>query len=121
MNAPIRACILALSVIGAVAACSSPAPSGTMPARSAVARNDICINPKNIRTQTIVSDQEIRIVMNNGDRWVNRLAQRCPSMKFKGFSWDAKASTVCSDQQTIIVNEDGTPCQLGSFEPAPAT
>ncbi len=121
MNAPIRTCILVLSLAGAMSACSSSTPSASAPARSAVARNDVCINPKNVRAQTIVSDREIRFVMNSGDRWVNRLAQTCPSLKFKGFSWDARASMVCSDQQTIIVNEDGTPCQLGSFEPAPAT
>ena len=91
--------------------CTSPAA----PAGQASIQNS-CINPTEIEKQTILSDAEIRFEMRNGEVWVNTLPRQCPNLKFQGgFTWDVRGTLVCSNEQTINVREDGTPCQLGVF------
>ena len=95
-----------------LAACTSP-PAST---NAASIRNS-CINPTEIAKQTIVSDQEIRFEMRNGDVWVNALTRACSGLKFaQGFSWGVRGMTVCSNQQTITVLQSGATCQLGEFK-----
>ena len=102
-----------------IAACSSTEPTAGGEQQQASISNS-CINPTNIAHQTIVSDQEIRFEMRNGDVWVNNLPRKCPSLKFQGgFTWDVRGMMVCSNQQTIYVKDDGTPCQLGAFTRLP--
>lgn len=113
----ISAAIVAMTA--GLAACSSsePGASGGQPTASLA---NSCINPTNIAKQDIVSDEEIRFEMRNGDVWVNKLPRQCPSLKFQGgFTWDVRGMTVCSNQQTIYVNDVGTPCQLGVFTRLP--
>ncbi|HEV7693794.1 MAG TPA: hypothetical protein VGO52_23370 [Hyphomonadaceae bacterium] len=75
-----------------------------------------CINPVDIKTQKIVSDQEIQFEMKNGDTWTNKLANSCFGLKLEGgFSWEVQGSLVCSNQQRITVQNTGTPCLLGAF------
>jgi len=75
-----------------------------------------CINPINIKTQKIVSDQEIQFEMKNGDTWTNKLANSCFGLKLEGgFSWEVQGTLVCSNQQRINVQNTGTPCLLGAF------
>lgn len=101
---------------GLLAACASPEQAS----QSAGMQNS-CINPTEIRKQTIVSDQEIRFEMRNGEVWANTLPRSCPNLKFQqAFSWDVRGTLVCSNQQTIYVKDDGTPCQLGEFARLPA-
>lgn len=95
----------------ALAACTSP-PAST----SAASIQNSCINPTEIARQTIVSDQEIRFEMRNGEVWVNKLPRACFGLKFEqGFSWEVRGMTVCSNQQTIKVLQAETTCQLGEF------
>ena len=102
----------------ALAACTSPDTRAEATA-SGIEAN--CINPIDIRKQTVVSDQEIRFEMQNGDVWVNTLTRTCHGLKFRqGFTWEVRGTLVCSNQQTITVKDEGTTCFLGAFAKAPA-
>ena len=75
--------VLAGLVAVGVAGCASP-PADV----AAAAGPKACINPTQIRKQEILSDQEIRFVMDNGDVWTNRLKRECQGLKFEGgFTW----------------------------------
>jgi hypothetical protein len=100
-----------------LAACTSDDPEAV---RSMASIQNSCINPTQITKQEIVSDQEIRFELNNGQVWMNRLPRTCFSLKSQGgFTWDVRGTLVCSHEQTIYVREDGTPCQLGEFTRVP--
>lgn len=116
----VKASVLA-SVAGlalaALAGCAAPGPAAAPAATLAKA----CIDPVSIARQTIVSDQEIRFAMNNGDVWVNRLPRPCSGLKIEGgFGWDVRGRQVCSNEQTIRVLNSGVTCLLGEFSRAPA-
>ena len=111
--------IAAAALLGLLAACSSTEQTTDMQGATAKSGNT-CINAALIANQTIVSDQEIRFEMRNGDVWVNNLPRQCPGLKFQGgFAWDITGGTVCSNLQTIRVLDHNTPCQLGAFTKAP--
>lgn len=113
----ITAALLAMTAGLAACTSSEPADAGGQQAASGV---KACIRPTDIVHQDIVSDQEIRFEMRNGDTWVNNLPRKCPSLKFQGgFTWDVRGMMVCSNEQTIYVKDDGTPCQLGAFTRLP--
>lgn len=102
-----------------LAACTSSEPTG-VGGQQAASSPKACIRPAEIARQDIVSDEEIRFEMRNGDTWVNKLPRKCPSLKFQGgFTWDVRGMMVCSNEQTIYVKDDGTPCQLGAFTRLP--
>jgi hypothetical protein len=110
--------LAAIVLAGALAACSTQAEAGGAASASIA---DSCINPTRIKEQKILSDREIQFTMNDGEVWLNTLPRACPSLKFQGgFTWDVRGMQVCSNQQTIYVREDGTPCQLGAFTRVPA-
>ncbi len=112
-----------VALAGLVAACSSPAPaSGSgAPAQTSSIQNS-CINPIDIENQDIVSDQEIRFTMRDGDVWVNHLRHSCFGLKSEGgFEWAVRGTLACSNQQSIKVLRLGTPCQLGEFTRLPKT
>ena len=110
----------AIALVGLLSACTSPAPATGAPVQSASIQ-DSCINPTDITKQTIVSDQEIRFELNNGEVWVNRLPRACPGLKFQqGFSWEVHGTLVCSSQESIRVKDEGTPCMLGEFARLPS-
>jgi hypothetical protein len=97
----------------ALAACTS---ADTRVEAGAGGISGSCINPVDIKTQKIVSDQEIQFEMKNGDTWTNKLANSCFGLKLEGgFTWEVHGTMVCSNQQRITVNQTGTPCQLGVF------
>jgi hypothetical protein len=110
--------------VGAVIAAASFISACTSPDQAAGAPASIknsCINPTEISKQTIVSDQEIRFELRNGEVWVNRLPRACSGLKFQqGFSWEVTGTLVCSNQQRITVKDEGTPCLLGEFAKLPA-
>jgi hypothetical protein len=109
----------AIALVSCLSACTSPAPSPGAAAGSASIENS-CINPTDIRKQTIVSDQEIQFELNNGEVWVNRLSRACHGLKFQqGFSWEVRGTLVCSNEQMIHVKDEGTPCPLGEFARLP--
>lgn len=113
----IGAAIIAMTA-GLVACSSSEPAAGTE--RQSAGISNACIRPTDIQRQDIVSDEEIRFEMRNGDVWVNKLPRKCPSLKFQGgFTWDVRGMMVCSNEQTIYVKDDGTPCQLGAFTRLP--
>ena len=113
-----RIATTALALIAATA-CTSPGGAESTAGTQAAASN-ACINPTRIQKQTIVSDQEIRFELSNGETWVNKLPRVCHNLKFQGgFTWEVFGTQVCSNQQTIYVREDGTPCQLGVFTLVP--
>jgi hypothetical protein len=115
----LRISAAAFALVSCVSACTSPAPSPGAPAASASIENS-CINPTQIRKQTIVSDREIQFELNNGDVWANRLPRACYNLKFQqGFTWNVRGTLVCSNEQMIRVKDDGTPCQLGAFTRLP--
>lgn len=115
MTMNVRTAVGVAALAAVLAACASPEPA----AQSASIQNS-CINPTEIRKQTIVSDQEIRFELRNGEVWANALPRTCPGLKFQqGFTWDVRGTLVCSNQQTIYVKDDGTPCQLGEFARLP--
>lgn len=101
-----------------LSACSSSEPTAGDQQSASIANS--CINTANITRQDIVSDEEISFEMRNGDVWVNKLPRKCPSLKIQGgFTWDVRGMMVCSNEQTIYVINDGTPCQLGAFTRLP--
>lgn len=115
--------ISAAVFLALLTACSSTEqPAGKESA--AASGSNICINATMIANQTIVSDEEIRFEMRNGDVWSNKLPRKCTGLKFQGgFAWDVSGTTVCSNLQTIHVLNNGPSCQLGAFTkvpPAPA-
>jgi len=113
----IGAVIIAMAAGLAACTSSEPAASGGQQANN---DTKACIRPTDITRQDIVSDEEIRFEMRNGDKWVNKLPRKCPSLKFQGgFTWDVRGMLVCSNEQTIYVKDDGTPCQLGAFTRLP--
>ncbi len=110
----------AIALAGGLSACTSPADPTGAPAKPASIQ-DSCINPTQIQKQKIVSDQEIQFTLAGGEVWVNKLPRSCPGLKFEqGFSWKITGGLVCSNQQTITVNNTGTFCQLGEFSRVPA-
>lgn len=115
----------AIALSALAAACTSPTPAAgsTASARPPMTSASIvnsCINPSDITGQTIVSDQEIRFDLKNGEAWSNRLPQACAGLKLSGgFSWVVHGMLVCSNQQRINVKETGTPCLLGEFSRLP--
>jgi hypothetical protein len=117
----LRISAAAIALVSCLSACTSPAPSPGAPGSLASIKNS-CINPTEIRKQTIVSDQEIQFELNNGDVWVNRLARACHGLKLSGgFSWEVRGTLACSNQERITVKDTGTPCQIGEFTHLPPT
>jgi FlaG/FlaF family flagellin (archaellin) len=114
---------IAIGLVAWLAACTSPAPSTVASATPARAMNT-CIQTSLIKKQKILSDQDIRFEMSNGEVWMNHLDHRCPGLKSEqSFGWEVHGMSVCSNQQTIHLLEAGTSCQLGEFtrQPPPAT
>lgn len=110
----------AIALAGGLSACTSPADPASPPATSA-SLQDSCINPTRIQKQNIISDQEIQFTLAGDEVWVNKLPRSCPGLKFEqGFAWSITGGLVCSNQQTIVVNNTGTFCQLGEFSRVPA-
>jgi Family of unknown function (DUF6491) len=116
MRTTLPAIVATLGLLAGAAACTSPGTAG-----DSASANNSCINPTEIRSQTIVSDQEIRFELRNGEAWVNKLPTSCPGLKTEGgFSWDVRGMRVCSNQESITVLNTGVHCMLGEFTRAPA-
>jgi hypothetical protein len=114
--------VAAISLAGLLSACTSADTTAAAPATTVSASiENSCINPTEIRRQEVLSDQEIRFELRNGEVWVNRLPRVCPGLKFQqGFSWDVRGTLVCSNQETIRVKDEGTTCLLGAFAKLPS-
>ena len=115
MKPDLKTLAAVFALVGCVS-CSSTASDGA----SASIENS-CINPTEITSQKIVSDQEIQFELRNGETWVNKLPRTCSGLKFAGgFSWEVRGTMVCSNQERITVKDTGIPCQLGEFSRVPA-
>jgi hypothetical protein len=104
-----------LALAGFLSGCTS---ADTAPRASANPDSiaNSCIDPRLISKQTIVSDQEIRFELRNGETWVNKLPSACSGLKFEGgFAWDIRGTMVCSNQERITVLHTETPCLIGEF------
>lgn len=114
-----RFATVVVAMTAGLAACTSSEPAATG-MQQADSSSRACIRPADIAKQDIVSDEEIRFEMRNGDKWVNKLPRKCPSLKFQdGFTWEVRGMMVCSNEQTIYVKDDATSCQLGAFTKLP--
>ena len=120
MKTHLRISAAAILLAGCFSSCTSSAPSVSASTASTSIENS-CINPTEISKQTIVSDQEIRFELRNGENWVNRLPRACHGLKFQqAFSWEIRGTLACSNQELIRVKDEGTPCMLGEFAKLPA-
>lgn len=105
-----------LAAASCLISCTSPA---TQTADASIQNS--CINPTEIQKQTILSDEEIRFEMRNGDVFLNRMSPACPGLKFEGgFSWQVRGTRVCGRQQMIEVLNAGNTCMLGDFTREPS-
>ena len=113
---------VALVALTGLAACTSADTTTNTRVTQAGSISNSCINPVDIKKQTIVSDQEIRFEMRNGDVWANNLPRTCPGLKFRqGFEWEVHGQLACSNQQMITVKDEGSVCLLGAFTKLPAS
>lgn len=115
MKPAFQTAAVTLAAATCLISCTSPAA----PAGQASIQNS-CINPTEIAKQTILSDEEIRFEMRNGDVFVNRMSPACPGLKFEGgYTWQVRGTLVCGKQQTIEVLNAGNTCMLGAFTREP--
>jgi hypothetical protein len=113
--------ILLIATAALLSACTSASTGTTTASSAGGAIRNSCINPTEIRKQTVVSDQEIQFELRNGEVWKNTLPRVCPGLNSRqAFSWDVRGTLVCSNQQSIKVQEEGTTCLLGEFAKLPA-
>lgn len=121
MKTTMRTGAVATVLAGFLAACTSASTTaGAPPTTARASIEDSCINPTEITSQEILSDQEIRFELRNGEVWLNRLQRTCPGLKSQqGFEWEVRGTLVCSNEQRITVRDDGTPCMLGEFARLP--
>jgi hypothetical protein len=104
----------AVALAGFLSGCTSASTVNASTGQASLA--GACIDPRDISKQTIVSDQEIRFELRNGDTWTNTMPRACPGLKLSGgFSWEVTGTQVCSNKERIVVKETGTPCLLGEF------
>ncbi len=113
LSAGMAATLIVLLTAG-MAACTSPALPSSAQA-SALSAAPTCIDPRRIKKQTILGDQDIQFEMQNGEVWVNHLDKRCPGLNTeRAFSWDLHTNSVCSNRDVIHVL-NYTACTLGEF------
>ena len=112
MKLALIAATAAFAILASIAApASSPAQaaasSGTAPR---------CLQVRDIRNHTVISDHEILFDMGRHVVWKNTLRAECHGLKFEnGFAWEISGGEACANQQTIFVLNRGNPCQLGEF------
>jgi hypothetical protein len=108
------ALVLSGALSGVLSGCTSAETVSASAGQTSIANS--CIDPREITKQSIVSDQEIRFELRNGETWVNRFPRACSGLKIEGgFAWDIHGTLACSNQERITVLHSGTPCQIGEF------
>ncbi len=114
--------LLASAVLGAVALLA------VVPAAMAADdQKSVCIRAYNIDHTEIPDDSTILFHMRDHKIWKNTLIDRCVGLRLatRGFTYSPTnpgTDEICSNLQTIRVNETGQTCLLGAFtpvEPAP--
>jgi hypothetical protein len=110
----------AIALLMALPACTSQATGTTGGGASVSGSGKVCISTLQIKKQSVLSDQDIKFEMNNGDVWLNHLPSRCSGLKSQGgFAWNVHNATVCSNQEIIHVLDDGPSCAIGEFTKQP--
>jgi hypothetical protein len=80
--------------------------------------NGVCLQRSLIDHTDILSDNTILFYMKDGKIWQNSLRFACPGLKLEnGFGYEADASEICSNMQTIHVLRSGGLCEIGQFLP----
>ncbi len=101
----------ALSLIAAFAAISPPAGA-----------KEVCIYAQDIDHTSIPDDHTIIFYMRRHKAWKNTLVGECATLRSstRGFTYsptDPGSDQMCSNLQTIRVNDTGETCLLGEFTP----
>jgi hypothetical protein len=86
------------------------------------ARKMVCIRAYDIDHTEIPDDSTILFFMHGHKVWKNTLTARCVGLRIntRGFTYsptDPGTDEICSNLQTIRVNDTGQICLLGEFTP----
>lgn len=103
------------------AACQAPTPPGSATASAGTAKS-VCIRAYEIDHTEIPDDSTILFYMRGHKIWKNTLINRCVGLRTatSGFTYsptDPATDEICSNLQTIRVNDTGQVCLLGAFTP----
>ncbi len=79
--------------------------------------NRMCLRSTDIRSSHVVDDQNIQFEMRNGQKWTNKLTDKCVGLYINdGFSYNGSPNgDICANLQAIKVLHSGNVCLLGSF------
>ena len=87
----------------------------TMPAMAA---GPICLASRDIKDTDAQKDgRAILYTMRDGSVWRNDLRGRCPTIRWSGFGYSTAnpQSSICENEQTLVVFRSGETCGLGNF------
>ena len=87
-------------------------------AAPAMADGPICLATRDIKdTDAQKAGTAILYTMKDGSVWRNDLRGRCRDMRWNGFSYSTAnpLSSICEDEQTLVVFRSGETCNLGKF------
>jgi hypothetical protein len=96
---------------------------GTVPGMADDKPNkSVCIKSYEIDRTVVKDDRTILFYMINRKVWKNTLINRCTGLPLstRGFTYSPTNPTtheICSNLQTIVVNDTGQVCLLGAFTP----
>jgi hypothetical protein len=104
-----------LAIFGLAGGAALGAPSDT-------GDKSVCIRAYQIDHTEIPDDNTILFYMQNHKVWRNTLVDRCVGLKnnTRGFTYSPTnpgTDEICSNLQTIRVNDTGQTCLLGAFTP----
>ncbi len=96
--------------------------AGPAMAQDAVPHKPVCIRAYEINRTSIPNDGTILFYMNDHRIWKNTLTGRCVGLRLntRGFTYsptDPGTDEICSNLQTIRVNDTGQVCLMGEFTP----
>ena len=79
--------------------------------------NNVCLDPQDIRSTQAINARTLLFRMRDGTVWRNTLITPCPWLvtHANGFSQVVKNDRICSNTQTITINDTGNTCRLGAF------
>jgi hypothetical protein len=103
--------LVVASALGMIAAAPRPALA-----------KEVCIYAQDIDHTSIPDDHTIIFYMRGHKAWKNALVGDCATLKMstRGFTYsptDPGSDQICSNLQTIRVNDTGETCLLGEFTP----
>ena len=99
--------IFALTAVALLLACAAHA-AGNAP---------VCLRIIDIKNTNSPDPHTILFHMRDGSTWKNTLPHPCNGLQFNGFSYNTSIDKICSNLQSIRVNQNGNVCMLGAFTP----